>query len=93
MSDFYQQRKHMILSGDNRYLSQILDMDRQLEDMIKEAGSNFEKLSNLIRQRRPLVAGRIAAQEAFDEGLSIDEILEIAIEEINKQAEYWGVVA
>jgi hypothetical protein len=92
MTDFYKNRRQTILANDERNFWQIADMDDRLESEIKDSMRDVSRLKDLLKERRPLAAGRFAAQEAFDAGLSIDEILNVAVAEIDRQTSYWGVV-
>lgn len=92
MTNFYQKRRQLILENDPRQASIIADMDERLESDIKDSMRDVSKLKELLKERRPLAAGRFAAKEAFEAGLSIDEILAVASAEIDRQANYWGVV-
>jgi hypothetical protein len=92
MTDFYQKRRQTILSNDERNFWQIADMDERLEAEIKDSMRDVSRLKDLLKERRPLAAGRFAAQEAFDAGLSIDEVIMVAVTEIDRQTNYWGVI-
>jgi hypothetical protein len=92
MTDFYQKRRQTILSNDERNFWQIADMDERLEAEIKDSMRDVSRLKDLLKERRPLAAGRLAAQEAFDAGLSIDEVIMVAVTEIDRQTNYWGVI-
>jgi hypothetical protein len=92
MIEFLEKRRQLILANNPRNFWAIADMDEILEVEIKESMHDVTRLKELLKERRPTVAGVYAAQEAFDAGLDIDNVLRVAVAEIDRQTKYWGVV-